>query len=78
MKIESKEYYGKFFSQKLSKSECGSLGTESPEKALYVNRLMQTEGICAIEGDNADEEEEEDEVEDPIQTLKRPNNQQAS
>ena len=67
----------------------GAMSSSPPEQALYMNRLMQTEGICAIEGDNEcavaaiggveddDDvgEEDEDEVEDPVQTLKRPNQQ---
>lgn len=42
---------------------------------------MQTEpkNVCAIEGNNDEEEEEEEEeeelVEDPVQTLRRPNQQ---
>ena len=45
-------------------------------QAVYVNKLMQTERISGIETDNNEaEEEDDDEVEDPVQTLRRPNQQ---
>lgn len=61
---------------------CESTKAEGEHRAaIYMNRLMQTEpkNVCAIEGNNDEEEEEEEEeeelVEDPVQTLRRPNQQ---